>query len=122
VFRVLIQIFGRNPIAARRCFAGQRDIALEDLVGVAADFYVGTVTVEGLDPMRQPRTIVVRVVPAIAAARAFVWSWSHDTCLIAVDIIGPLSGRSIPLAPLGLFQVGIAASHNADTDPRAIPA
>jgi len=41
---------------------------------------------------------MVRVVP-VAAARAFVWSWSHDTCLIAVDIVGPLSGRSVPLAP-----------------------
>jgi hypothetical protein len=51
---------------------------------------------------------MVRVVPIVAAARAFVGSWSHDTCLIAVDIIGPLSGGSIPLAPLGRFEVGVA--------------
>jgi hypothetical protein len=68
------------------------------LVRVATDFYVRTVAVKCLDPVRHSRTVVVRVVP-VAAARAFVWSWSHDTCLIAVDIIGPLSGRSIPLAP-----------------------
>jgi len=51
---------------------------------------------------------MVRIVPIVAAARAFVGSWSHDTCLIAVDIIGPSSGGSIPLAPLGRFEVGVA--------------
>jgi hypothetical protein len=78
------------------------------LVGVAPDLYVRTVAVKSLDPMRHSRTVVVLVIPVVAAARAFVWSWSHDTCLIAVDIIGPLSGRSIPLAPLRVFEVGIA--------------
>ena len=98
MLRVLIQVFGCDPVTARRRLACERDIAFENLVGVAADLYVRTVAVKGLDPMRHSRTVMVRVVPVVATARAFVWSWSHDTCLIAVDIVGPLSGGSIPLA------------------------
>jgi hypothetical protein len=92
------------------------------LVGVAPDLYVRTVAVKSLDPMRHSRTVMVLVVPVVAAARAFVWSWSHDTCLIAVDIIGPLSGRSIPLAPLGWFQVGITALYRGHLAPQAMSA
>jgi hypothetical protein len=84
VLRVLIQVFGGNPVTAGRRFARERDIAFEYLVGVAADLYVGAVAVKSLDPVRQPRAVMVRVVPVVSAARAFVWSWSHDTCLIAV--------------------------------------
>jgi len=100
VFCVLIQIFGRNPVTARRRFAGERDVTFEDLVGVAPDFYVRTVAVESLDPMRHPWTAMVRVITVVATARAFVWSWSHDTCLIAVDIIGLCPAGKVPLAPL----------------------
>ena len=122
VLRVLVKIFGCDPITACRRLTCERDIAFKDLVRVATDLYVRTVAVKRLNSMRHSRTVVVLVIPTVATARAFVWSWSHDTCLIAVDVIGHLSGRSIPLAPLGLFQVGIAASHNADTEPRATPA
>jgi len=104
VFRMLIQIFGRNPVPAGRRLACESDIAFEDLVGVAADLYVGTIAVKGLDPMRHPRAVMMRVVPVVATARSFVWSWSHDTCLIAVDTIGPLSGGSVPLPALGRFR------------------
>jgi hypothetical protein len=76
------------------------------LVRVATDLYVRTVAVKRLNPMRHSRTVVVLVVPIVATARALVWSWSHDTCLIAVDIIGPLSGRSIPLAPSRVVSGG----------------
>ena len=109
VLRVLIKIFGRDPVSARRSLTCERDIALEDLVRVAADLYARTVAVKRLNPMRHSRTVVVLVGPVVATARALVWSWSHDTCLFAVDIIGPLSGRGIPLAPLEWFQVGNAA-------------
>lgn len=105
VLCVLIKIFSRDPVSTCRRLTCECDIAFEDLVCVAADFYVWTVAVKSLYPMRHSRTIMVLVIPVVAAARAFVWSWSHDTCLIAVDVIGPLSGRSIPLAPLGWFQV-----------------
>jgi hypothetical protein len=92
------------------------------LVRVATDLYVRTVAVKGLNPMRHSRTVMVLVVPVVATARAFVWSWSHDTCLIAVDIIGPLSGRSIPLAPLGWFRVGDGHCGSRTPSPRATPA
>lgn len=101
VLRMLIQVFGRNPITARCRLACERDIALEHLVSVAADLYVRTIAIKGLDPMRHPRAVMMGVVPVIAAARSFVWSWSHDTCLIAVDNVGPLSGGSVPLSALG---------------------
>jgi len=104
VLRVLIQIFRCDPVSARRRLTCERDIAFEDLVRVAPDFDVRTVAVKSLDPMRHSRTVVVLVIPVVAAARAFVWTWSHDACLIAVDIIGSLSGRSIPLAPLGCLR------------------
>ena len=85
VLRVLIQVFGSNPVTTGRRFARERDVAFEYLVSVAADLYVGAVAVKSLDPVRQPRAVMVWVVPVVSAARAFVWSWSHDTCLIAVD-------------------------------------
>jgi hypothetical protein len=122
VLRVLIKIFGRYPVTACRRLTGERDIAFKDLVRVAADLYVRTVAVKSLDPMRHSRAIMVLVVPVVATARAFVWSWSHDTCLIAVDIIGPWSGRSIPLAPLGWFQVGDCHYVSRTPSPRATPA
>src|SRR5262249_43973744 len=98
MFCVLIQVFGGNSVTTCRGLARKCDIALENLVGVTADLYVRTVAVEGLDPVRHARTIIVRAVSVVSTARALVWSWSHDTCLIAVDTVGPLSGGSVPLA------------------------
>jgi hypothetical protein len=121
VLRVLIQIFRCDPVSACRRLTCQRDIAFKDLVRVAPDLYVRTVAVKSLDPMRHSRTVVVLVIPVVAAARAFVWSWSHDACLIAVDIIGPLSGRSIPLAPLGCLR-WVLPLCTAAPSPRATPA
>src|SRR5689334_5715249 len=83
MFCVLIQVFGGNSVTACRSLACKRDVALENLVGVTADLYVRTVAVEGLDPVRHARTIVMRAVSVVSTARALVWSWSHDTCLIA---------------------------------------
>ena len=117
MLRVLIQVFGSNPVTTGRRFARERDIAFEYLVGVAADLYVGAVAVKSLDPVRQPRAVMVRVVPVVSAARAFVWSWSHDTCLIAVDTVGPLSGGSIPLAALGRFGQVLAVFRYSPQPP-----
>ena len=89
VLRVLVKIFGYDTVTARGRLTCERDIAFKDLVRVATDLYVRTVAVKSLSPMRHSRTVMVLVVPVVATARAFVWSWSHDTCLIAVDIIGP---------------------------------
>src|SRR5207248_10196666 len=103
----------RTPVSTCRRRTCERVIPFADLVRVSTDFYVRTVAVKSLNPLRHSRTIMVLVIPVVAAARAFVWSWSHDTCLIAVDIIGPLSGRSIPLAPL----VCIAALYRGTQPP-----
>jgi len=64
VFRVLIEILRRNPVAARLRFASQRQVALENLISVAADFNVRAVAVESLHPMRQTRSIVMRTATA----------------------------------------------------------
>ena len=96
VFGMLIQIFSSNPVTTRCRFSGQRDIAFEDLVGVSSDFYIRTVAVKRLNPMRKPWAAVVGVVAVVATTRALVWSWSHDTCLIAVNTVGPMSGGSVP--------------------------
>jgi hypothetical protein len=96
VFRVLIQIFRCDPVSACRRLTSERDIAFEDLVRIAADLNVRTVAVKRLNPMRHPRTVMVLVGPIVATARAFVWSWSHDTCLIAVDYIGPCPAGAFP--------------------------
>src|SRR5262245_29310237 len=80
---MLIQVFGRYPVAACRRLAGKCDIAFENLVGVAADLYVRTIAVERLNPVEHAWAIVVRPVSVVLTARALVWSWSHDTCLSA---------------------------------------
>jgi len=96
VLRVLIEVFGRYPVAAGRCFARQSNIAFEDLIRVATNLYVWAIAVKSLTPLGHPRTVVVRITPVAAAARSLVWSWSHDTRLIAVNTVGPMSGGSIP--------------------------
>src|SRR5260370_23496553 len=55
VLGVLIEVFRRDPVAAGLRLPRHRDVSLEDLIGVAADFYIGPVAVEGLDAFRQAR-------------------------------------------------------------------
>jgi hypothetical protein len=90
------------------------------LISIAADLYVRSIAIKSLDSMRHPRAVMVRIVAVVATARSFVWSWSHDTCLIAVDIVGPFVRRSVPLAPLGWLQAGLAASI-CGAKPRVVP-
>src|SRR5438128_822077 len=59
MFGMLVQIFGCYPVAAGRCFARQRNIAFEDLIGVAADLYVWAIAVKSLGPLGHSRTVVV---------------------------------------------------------------
>jgi len=56
VLGVLVEILGGDAVAAGRRFPRQRNIALEDLIGIAADLYVRSVAVEALDPAGHPRT------------------------------------------------------------------
>src|SRR5262249_6587004 len=53
---------------------GKCDIAFENLVSVAADLYVWTVAVKGLDPVGHAWVIVVRAVSVVSTARALVGS------------------------------------------------
>jgi hypothetical protein len=68
VFGVLVKVLGRDAIAAGLCFPRQRQIPLEHLVGVAADFDVRPVAIEGLDPMRQTRPIVMGTAATVTTA------------------------------------------------------
>src|SRR6185312_6224889 len=85
VLRMLIEVFRRDSVARGRGFAGKRDIALEHLIGVAANFDARPVAVEGLRAIRWARSPVVVGVTAhiigimIAAPGPLVLSWSHDT-------------------------------------------
>jgi hypothetical protein len=56
---VLIEVFRRDPVAAGLRLPRQRDITFEYLIGVAANFHARPVAVEGLDAMRQARSVVV---------------------------------------------------------------
>src|SRR5947209_6651846 len=88
-----VGVLRRDPVAAGLGLAGQRDVALEHLVGVAANLDVRAVAVEGLRAMRRSRapraaataaTTAAAVMrhAAVAPARSLVLSWPHHTCLI----------------------------------------
>ena len=56
------------------------DVAFKNLMRVASDFDVGTVTIEGLTSVRYLLPITVGIVTVIATMRSAGLSWSHDTC------------------------------------------
>src|SRR4029077_18296296 len=64
MLRVLVQIFRRDPIAARLRLSRHCQIALEHLVGVAADLNARTVALETLHPVRHVRAVGMRPAPA----------------------------------------------------------
>src|SRR6266851_3844230 len=74
VLCVLIEILGGNSIVARCRFARQCEVALEYLVGAAADLDVGSVAVECLIVLRDSRLRVKRAIWVKAAARPLISS------------------------------------------------
>ena len=74
MLRVLVQILGGNSIAATRRFACQGKVALEYLMGAAADLDVGPVAVECLIVLRASRLLPKRAVCVKATARPLIWS------------------------------------------------
>ena len=74
MFRVLVEILGGNPIVARRRFPCQGDVALEYLMGVAADLDVGAVALECLIILRNSRLLSEWTVSVEASARPLIWS------------------------------------------------
>jgi hypothetical protein len=74
VLCVLVEILGGNSVAARRRFACQGDVALEYLVGAAADLDVGAVAVERLIVLRASWLLSERATSIEATARPLIWS------------------------------------------------
>jgi hypothetical protein len=70
VLGMLVQIFRGDGIAANRDFARERDVALENLVGAAADLHARAIAVEDLVTLRCP--LLLRLdwpITVIASAR-----------------------------------------------------
>ncbi len=65
---MLEEIFGGNSVAVRRRFTRQCDIPLENLIGVTANLDVWAVAFEKLTSVRHPLSVMVRIIPIIAAA------------------------------------------------------
>jgi hypothetical protein len=80
MLRVLIKVLGVNAIATCRRLPPKGDVTFKDLIRVASDFDVRTVTIEGLTSGRYLLPITVGIVTAIATMRSAGLSWSHDTC------------------------------------------
>jgi hypothetical protein len=67
---VLVEILGGNSIAVRRRFACQGEVALENLVGAAADLDVRPVAVERLTVLRDSRLLSKRAICVKATREA----------------------------------------------------
>ena len=65
---MLEEIFGSDAVAAPRRLTRQCYISLENLIGVTANFDVRTVAFKRLNPVRHPLSVIVRIIPIIAAA------------------------------------------------------
>jgi hypothetical protein len=65
---MLEEIFGSDSVAVRRRLTRQCYISLENLIGVPANFDVWTVAFESLNSVRHPLSVIVRIIPIIAAA------------------------------------------------------
>jgi hypothetical protein len=74
VLRVLVQILGRNSIATGHRFPRKGDVALEYLMGAAADLDVGAVALECLIVLRASRLLSKRAISVKATARPLIGS------------------------------------------------
>src|SRR6202167_4045539 len=91
VLGVLVEILGGDAVARRRGLARHGDVALEHLIGVAADLHARPARIEILHAVRRTRTVVVVVrvaaaahhVVVAAATAAVLLAWSHVSLEIA---------------------------------------
>src|ERR1700724_347731 len=89
---MLIQVLRSDAVARCRRLSGERHIAFEHLIRVAANLHVRAIAVEGLHAVRWARAAIVgivRIVPTTAAAAVatsmpLVLPGSHDTLEIAI--------------------------------------
>lgn len=72
VLGVLIEIFRGHAVPAGGGFPGEGDVALEYLMGAAADLEVGAVAVEGLISLRCSLLRLKWPVAVIAPARVLI--------------------------------------------------
>jgi hypothetical protein len=91
---VLVKVLCVDAIATCRCLPTKGDVAFKNLMRVASDFDVGTVTIEGLTSVRYLLPITVGIVTVIAAMRSAGLSWSHDTYCFDEEIES-LSNESV---------------------------
>ena len=94
MLRVLVKVLCVDAIATCRRLPPKGDVTFKDLIRVASDFDVRTVTIEGLTSGRYLLPIRVGIVTVIATMRSTGLSWSHDTCCVDGEI-GSLSNESI---------------------------
>jgi hypothetical protein len=67
VLGVLVKIFRGNRIATNRDLARETDVALKNLMGAAADPYVGAVAVKGLVTLRC--SLLLWLVPVVTPSQ-----------------------------------------------------
>jgi hypothetical protein len=72
VLGMLIKIFRRNGVPSNRGFSREGNISLENLVGAAADLYIGAIAVDGLISLWRPLLLLEWPVAVIAAARTLI--------------------------------------------------
>jgi hypothetical protein len=72
VLGVLIEIFRSDAVAAGSGFTREGNIALEDLMGAAADLDVGAVAVDGLISLWRSLLLLEWPVAVIASARTLI--------------------------------------------------
>jgi hypothetical protein len=77
---VLVKVLCGDSIATRRRLPRERNVTFEDLMRVASDFDVRTVTIEGLTSVRYLLSVAVGIVTVIAPIWSAGLSWSHDAC------------------------------------------
>ena len=70
MLRVLVKVLGVNAIATCRRLPPKGDVTFKDLIRVASDFDVRTVTIEGLTSGRYLLPITVGIVTAITTMRS----------------------------------------------------
>jgi len=93
MFGMLVKVLCGDSIATRKRLPCKGNVTFEDLMRVASDFDVRTVTIESLNSVRYLLPIMVGIVTVIATIRSAGLSWSHDTCCI--DEKWDLSDQSV---------------------------
>jgi len=72
VLGVLMEIFRGHRVTTDRRFPGKSNVALEYLIGAAADFEAGAVAVEGLISLRSSMLLLKWPLTIKAPARALI--------------------------------------------------